>query len=292
MKTYIDCIPCFITQSLNAARLATLDEKIHEKVMRGVLSEVSTMDLSQPPPLMGQFIHRIIRRLTGNADPYKRVKDRFNLFALELLPDLLEKVRESSNPFETSSRLAIAGNIIDYGVNSRLDKSTVLNTIEKAITTPVFGDMEAFQAAVSSAKKILYLGDNTGEIVFDRLLIEQLRPERVTYVVRGGPIINDATMIDAENTGMTKIVRVIDNGTDAPGTVLSMCSDNLMKYYNDADLIISKGQGNYETLSEENKNIFFLFKAKCRIAARDAGCELGDIVVLKKDLKKSSALTA
>jgi damage-control phosphatase, subfamily I len=292
MKTYIDCIPCFITQSLNAARLATPDEKIHEKVMRGVLSEVSTMDLSQPPPLMGQFIHRIIRRLTGNADPYKRVKDRFNLFALELLPDLLEKVRESSNPFETSSRLAIAGNIIDYGVNSRLDKSTVLNTIEKAITTPVFGDMEAFQAAVSSAKKILYLGDNTGEIVFDRLLIEQLRPERVTYVVRGGPIINDATMIDAENTGMTKIVRVIDNGTDAPGTVLSMCSDNLMKYYNDADLIISKGQGNYETLSEENKNIFFLFKAKCRIAARDAGCELGDIVVLKKDLKKSSALTA
>lgn len=282
MKTYIDCIPCFISQSLNAARLATPDEKIHEDVMRGVLSEVSTMDLSQPPPLMGQYIHEVIRKLTGNADPYKRVKDRFNQFALELLPDLLKKVRESSSPLETSCRIAIAGNIIDYGVNSQLDKATVLDTIEQAVTTPVFGDMEAFQAAVDSAETILYLGDNTGEIVFDRLLVEQLSPDRVTYVVRGDPIINDATMIDAENTGMTKMVRVIDNGTDAPGTILSICSDNFMKYYNDADLVISKGQGNYETLSEEDKNIFFLFKAKCRIAARDAGCKLGDIVVLKK----------
>jgi len=143
--------------------------------------------------------------------------------------------------------------------------------------------MEAFQAAVNSAKKILYLGDNTGEIVFDRLLIEQLSPDRVTYVVRGAPVINDATMIDAENTGMTKMVRVIENGTDAPGTILSICSDNFLEYFNSTDLIISKGQGNYETLSEEDKNIFFLFKAKCRIAARDAGCELGDIVVLKKE---------
>ena len=283
MKTYIDCIPCFISQSLNAARLATPDENIHEQVMRGVLSEVSTMDLSQSPPLMGQYIHKIIRNFTGNTDPYKSVKDRFNQFAMELLPDLLKKVRESSNPLETACRIAIAGNIIDYGVNSRLDKSTVLKTIEHAMTTPVFGDMEAFQAAVNSAKKILYLGDNTGEIVFDRLLVEQLSPDRVTYVVRGAPVINDATMIDAENTGMTKMVRVIDNGTDAPGTVLSMCSDNFLEYFNSADLIISKGQGNYETLSEEDKNIFFLFKAKCQIAARDAGCELGDIVILKKE---------
>ncbi len=283
MKTYIDCIPCFISQSLNAARLATSDEEIHERVMRGVLSEVSGMDLSQPPPLMGQYIHRVIRKLTGNADPYKSVKDHFNQFALELLPELQKKVRASSNPFETACRLAIAGNIIDYGVKTELDKSTVLDTIDQAMTVKIFGDMEALKHAANAAKKILYLGDNTGEIVFDRLLIEQLSPDRVTYAVRGGPVINDATMADAENTGMTDMVRVIDNGTDAPGTFLSICSDTFMKHYNNADLVISKGQGNYEALSEVDKNIFFLFKAKCRIAAKDAGCELGDIVVLKTD---------
>lgn len=280
MKTYIDCIPCFISQSLNAARLATSDEAIHEQVMRGVLSEVNGMDLSQPPPLMGQYIHRIIRQLTGDDDPYKRVKEQFNRFALALLPDLRKKVDESADPLETACRMAIAGNIIDYGVNTDLDKQTVLNTVSEAMSSPIFGDPEAFRRAVHAAKNILYLGDNTGEIVFDRLLIEQLSHRRVTYAVRGGPVINDATMADAEQTGMTDLVRVIDNGTDAPGTILSLCSEAFMSVYTDADLVVSKGQGNYETLSEADKQIFFLFKAKCRIAATDAGCQVGDIVIL------------
>ena len=282
MKTYIDCIPCFVAQSLNAVRLTTDDEAVHEKVMRVILSEVSNMDLSQPPPLMGQYIHKIIRESTGESDPYKRVKDRFNRFAMELLPDLDKKVMASSDPLDTACRVAIAGNIIDYGVNTRLNKKTVLNTIEEAMSAPVYGDMDVFKCEVKSANQILYLGDNTGEIVFDQLLVKQLSPERVIYAVRGGPIINDATMEDAEDTGMTGIVKVIDSGVDAPGTVLSECSDEFLEHYHNADLVISKGQGNYETLSEENKKIAFLFKAKCRIAARDAGCKLGDIVVLVK----------
>jgi len=282
MKTYMDCIPCFISQSLNAVRLTTADETIHEEVVRAILAEVSEMDLSRPPPLMGQYIHRIIRTFTGESDPYRKVKDRFNRFALDLLPDLRKKVMEASDPLDTACRIAIAGNIIDYGVNTRLTKETVLNTIDHAMTVPVFGDMDAFKREAASAEHILYLGDNTGEIVFDQLLIEQLSPERVTYAVRGGPVINDATMQDAKDTGMTDIVKVIDNGVDAPGTVLSMCSDEFLKHYRNADLVISKGQGNYETLSDEDKTIVFLFKAKCRIAARDAGCKLGDIVVLVK----------
>ena len=133
--------------------------------------------------------------------------------------------------------------------------------------------------SLSSAQSILYLGDNTGEIVFDQLLIQQLPMDRVTFVVRGKPIINDATMTDAVNTGMTNLVKVIDNGDDAPGTVLEACSDRFKRVYQDADIVIAKGQGNYETLSNSDKKIFFLLKAKCAVVAEHIGCNVGDSVV-------------
>ena len=279
MKTTYDCIPCFIRQALDAVRLATSDEKIHEQVLRGVLAAASKMDLDQSPPVMGQYIHKTIRELSGHDDPYKKIKDRFNNFSLKLYPDLKQRIQSSSNPMDTAVRIAIAGNIIDFGVNAKIDRSMVFDTIEQALSAQVFGNIEVLCDSIDSAENILYLGDNCGEIVFDRLLIEQLPVDNVTFVVRGGPIINDATIADARATGMTELVNVIDNGSDIPGTVLEKCSKEFRECFAHSDLIIAKGQGNYETLSGSKKNIFFLLKAKCPVISGHMGCELGSFIV-------------
>ena len=279
MKTTYDCIPCFIRQTLDAVRLATSDEEIHEQVLRGVLDAASKMNLDQSPPEMGQYIHKLIRDLSGHQDPYKKIKDRFNNFALTLYPDLKQRIQRSSNPIDTAVRMAIAGNIIDFGVNSELNRDVISDTIEQALSAQVFGDIGVLCDSIDSAENILYLGDNCGEIVFDRLLIEQLPAYKVTFVVRGGPIINDATIEDARKTGMTELVNVMDNGSNIPGTVLEECSKEFRECFAHADLIISKGQGNYETLSGSKKNIFFLLKAKCPVISSHMACEPGSFIV-------------
>ena len=284
MRTYFDCIPCFVRQALDSARLITDDEQIHEQVMRGVLRLASRMDLRQSPPAMAQKIHRLIRKLTGVEDPYLQTKNRFNKLALKMYPELREQVQASTDPFETAVRLAIAGNIIDLGVKSGLAESQVEETIAQSLTEPL--DMDAlkeFRNATAQAKDILYLGDNAGEIVLDRLLIEQLPCEKITFVVKAGPIINDATMEDAEIAGLTDIVTVIDNGSDAPGTILESCSEAFRRRFDEADLVISKGQGNYETLSDVNKNVFFILRAKCPVIAQHLGCEVGQMILRRSN---------
>jgi hypothetical protein len=281
MKTYFECIPCLLRQTLEAARLTTDDETIHEQVLRKVLRAASEMNLRKSPPLMAQHIHSLIRQMTGDNDPYRDIKDRFNYFALELYPELKERIERSREPLDTAIRLAIAGNIIDSGVNHHINETQVHNAIEHALTAPLAGDPEQFREAVSEAKDILYLADNAGEIVFDRLLIEQMPLEKITLVVKGSPVINDACLADARTTGIADLVEVIDNGSDAPGTILAACSEEFKQRFESADLIIAKGQGNYETLSDVKKNIFFVLKAKCPVIAHHIGCEVGSLVFLK-----------
>ncbi len=287
MKTYYDCIPCFTQQALDAARLAGNDTDTHETIVRAALKAISEMDMKRTPPEMGALIYRLVSRLSGNPDPYQQIKKQFNRIALDLYSEF-ETIQETSgNPFEKAARLAISGNIIDFGVGARVDSQLLTKTIESTLKTDILGSVQAFEDAVDNATKILYLGDNAGEVVFDRFFIEHLikrkgTSETITFAVRGEPIINDITMIDAEETGMTNLVKVIDNGTGYPGTVLSECSNEFCKHFHEADLVISKGQGNYETLSDVDKNIFFLLKVKCKVVARDIGCELGRSVIISR----------
>ncbi len=285
MKTYVDCIPCLVKQALNAIRLVTSDEVVQEQALCDILIKISKMDMAASPPAMGAEIHRLIRKLTGQNDPYKNLKQQYNQFALDAYPRLKQIIRDSGRPLETAVRLAIAGNIIDFGADLDIDQAMVDRTLDHSLTDALFGEIDAFAAAVSEAGTILYLADNTGEICFDRLLIEEIGPDRVTLAVRGRPVINDATIEDARFCGLTDIVKVIDNGTDIPGTILSACSESFARFFYQADLIIAKGQGNYETLSDlsDGKDIFFLFKTKCAVAARDMGCEIGRLVVKKKN---------
>jgi uncharacterized protein with ATP-grasp and redox domains len=282
MRIFLDCIPCFVRQALDSARLVTDDEQIHEKVIREVLRLAADLDMSQSPPVIGQQIHRLIRKLIGNTDPYRELKQRFNRLALELCAELEERVGTSEDPMETAVRLAIAGNIIDLGVKTSIKESDVERIIRDCLTADFDSrQVEEFRNAVSRAEKILYLADNAGEIVFDRLLIEQLPAEKVTVVVKGSPVINDATMEDAEFAGLTEMLEVIDNGSDAPGTILESCSQAFRNHFAESDLVIAKGQGNYETLSDVNKSIFFILKAKCPVIARDLGCEVGEMILRK-----------
>ena len=256
MRTYFDCIPCFIRQSLDAVRMITDDESVHEQVLREVLRATSTTDLQQSPPVMAQKIHRLIRQLTETDDPYQQIKKRFNIFALTLYSKLEQLTNESKEPFETAVRLAVAGNIIDLGVKSSLKTQEIHGVIEEVLTTEIdMASFNNFKKETAAAKKILYLGDNAGEIVFDMVLIKQLGPDRITFAVKGGPVINDATVEDALATGLTDLVKVIDNGDDAPGTILKSCSEEFRRFFEEADLVIAKGQGNYESLSSIDKNI-------------------------------------
>ncbi|MFO7838099.1 MAG: ARMT1-like domain-containing protein [Desulfosalsimonadaceae bacterium] len=279
MQTYHECIPCFLKQALNAARLATEDTAVHEKVLRRVLRDTAEMPLSQSPPVMGRQIHRIIRDATGLTDPYAAVKKQYNEFALSLYPELKELVGEAENPLETAIRLSIAGNIIDFGAAESINEDQVSAVLEQSLTQELAGDVRAFQQSIAEARDILFLGDNTGEIVFDRLLIETLPRDNITYVVRGGPVINDATIADAEATGMTGMVNVMDNGCDAPGTLLDQCSETFRKAFDTADVVVAKGQGNFESLSDASRPIFFIFKVKCPVVAAHTGTPVGSMII-------------
>jgi hypothetical protein len=284
MRIFLDCIPCFIRQALDSARLTTDDEQLHIEVLRKTLRLAAEMDMNQTPPAIAQQIHRVIRGIVGVKDPYRQIKDRFNQLAKKMLDGLEERIAESPDRLETAVRLAIAGNIIDFGVKTSLADSDVEDTIKQCLDGYLEADeLNKFKTAVAQAQNILYLTDNAGEIVFDRLLIEQLPADKVTVAVKGMPIINDATIEDAEFVGLTDIVEVIDNGSDAPGTILETCSQSFRERFEAADLIISKGQGNYETLSDINKNIFFILKVKCPVIARDLNCEVGKMILQKTE---------
>jgi uncharacterized protein with ATP-grasp and redox domains len=283
MKTFLDCIPCFFRQALDAVRMITDDDTVHEQVVREVLALANELDLHQSPPAMARLIHRRIRQLTENADPYQTWKQTHNQFALGLYEEMKTAIRNSDNPLETAVRLAIAGNIIDLGVKSSITDGDIDKTLRHSLTEPFDPVMvEQLRNDVEKASDILYLTDNAGEIVFDRLLIEELPTEKITAAVKGYPVINDATMSDAVQTGLTDIVKVIDNGSDAPGTILETCSQDFVSRFQQADLVIAKGQGNYETLSDSSKNIYFILKAKCHVIASDLGCPVGQMVLAKQ----------
>ena len=282
MKTYLDCIPCLARQALGAARLATSDATVHERVLRRVLTAMSRMEMSQSPPAMAEQIQCVISEIIGDEDPYREMKRGFTEFALGLLPRLRERVGQAPDPFALAVRLAIAGNIIDAGVNPGVAQEHVRQAIDWALAAPLDrGALEQLRVAVKNASSILYLADNAGEIVLDRLLLERISPHKVMLAVRGGPVLNDATVEDARAAGLTDLVRVVDNGSSAPGTILEDCSDSFRAHFASADLVIAKGQGNYESLNDAQREIYFLFKAKCEVVARDLGCEVGQMVVAK-----------
>ncbi len=279
MKTACDCVPCLIRQALEASRYFTDDAQFQEKIIKDILKNLADEDLTSSPPAIARHVHRRIKEMTGLEDPYREVKKGFNALALKMLDPLREEIMADEAPLLAAVKLAIAGNVIDSGAKTSLTEKEVPDDIEAALSQPLEGDVSFLFDALEKAERILYLADNAGEIVFDRPLIELIGPERVIMAVRGAPVINDATLKEARETGLDSLVRVIDNGSDAPGTLLDDCSSSFLDYFNGADLIIAKGQGNYESLCDVSAPLHFLFKVKCPVIAERSGFAAGSHVV-------------
>jgi hypothetical protein len=279
MRIYSECIVCLFRLALRTARLATADERLQREVLKHLAGEISELPEDAAPIEAGRWLQEIVGKLTGVADPYRQIKRRYNDLALALYPRLKELVKEADDPLGTAIRLAIAGNVIDFAAGSEFD-------LERAVEESpewefsIF-DYEVFLERLATAEEILYLGDNAGEIVFDGLLIEELlrRGKRVTYAVRGGPAINDVTLEEARYVGLNGIVEVITTGAALPGVMLTDCSPQFIEIFKGAKLIISKGQGNFEGLSDEQGPIIFLLKAKCSPIAGELGVEPGAMVL-------------
>ncbi len=276
MKAYLDCYPCFFIQALKTARLVTSDEKVILQILKEVGVYLSQASFDVTPSEIGLGVYRIIYRRTGVEDPYKEVKERCIQQALSLYPEMKKLIESSEDRLMTAVRLSIAGNIIDFGTNSSFDLKQELKTILSQDFA--VNHYEEFRGALEKAQNILYIADNAGETVFDRLLIEEIN-KPVIYVVREKPIINDATREDAQMSGLSDVSEIMSSGCDAPGNILKFCSDGFLKIYGSGDLVISKGQGNYEALSDEEKPIFFLLKVKCQVIARDLGVKEGSIIL-------------
>ena len=232
-------------------------------------------------PKLATIIHRIAKEKLNNNDLYAFEKSSANEMLLSEYSHWRSYIDNSQNPFRTAAKLAVVGNIIDYGAHSL--KGNMIEQINSLYARHFKVNMtEELEIEIQKADSILYLGDNAGEIFFDRLFIETVKHPKVIFAVRGSPVINDVTFEDAAQVGISKMCRVISNGFDAPSTLLEFCSDEFIETYNKSDLVISKGQGNFEGLMNENhQNTFFMLIAKCNAMADLLGVQKSDMVITR-----------
>ncbi len=278
MLTYPECIPCMFKQALSTARRVTNDDE----TIRGALIELAKFFArlhEQCSP--AQFSYNglmAVQSFLGVDDPYKEEKDRFNKAILELEGHLQEMIDESDDPLHMAVRLAAAGNMIDLGIVSDVNIDDHIRAARE--TGFAVDDYDLLRQRLEDAETILYLLDNAGEIVFDKLLIRQLTADHVvTAVVRKTPILNDVTIDDAVDVGVTDLCEVIDTGCDVFGVPVELVSQEFLRRFEAADVRIAKGHANFETLDGCGREVFFLLKAKCRSVAGELGVNLYDSVL-------------
>jgi uncharacterized protein with ATP-grasp and redox domains len=283
MKAFLECIACILRQTNEILERNIRSKKKRRKILLAVARKLSKTDIHKmTPPELTKCAHDRIHRLTGIKDLYKEPKHQNNREALELYPYLKKLVARASDPLLTAIRLAIAGNIIDYGALAEFNiRKTIQEVVRKRFAVL---DYKKFKEDLKKSRLLLYIGDNAGEIVFDRVLVEELiKCTEVVFVVKSKPVLNDALREDAQMVGLDKVVRVIESGSDHAGTTVSKGTREFKRLYKKADIIIAKGQGNFETLDRERKNIYFLLKMKCPKLAEVVGLKKGD-VILKSNL--------
>jgi hypothetical protein len=267
-------------QALNTVRTVQSGPAIQEEVLKRLSERIPSVDLDDTPAGVSQTVYEVVRAVTGREDPYAELKRRTNDEALQILPDLRELVDADPDPLHAAVRLAAAGNVIDFGIGAG-HEFEIERDIEAMMEDGLaIEDIGPFHEDLAGGKRVLFLGDNSGEIVCDRVLVEKVLEAgaEVTFTVKSGPVINDATMADAEQAGLTGLVPVMETGSDDIGINWRNCSDAFREAYDAADIILSKGQGNYETISERPANIYYILKAKCPCVAEELGVDLGDIV--------------
>jgi uncharacterized protein with ATP-grasp and redox domains len=258
-----------------------IPENMQETILRRLLRFFSEVDYKQSPPALGQELHRMLREVLQDQDPYRQIKEKYNRLMLDQYQKFMNIVMKSPDPFDTAMRLAIAGNVIDFGSHHRLD---VMETIDRVMDAKLaVDDSSALRDDLKSAESVLYIGDNAGEIVLDKIFIEIIDHRNIYFAVRGYPAINDATTVDATAVGIDRHAKIITTGDDAPGVVWETSSDEFKRIFEKADVIISKGQGNFEGLADISQNTYFLLVTKCKLVSDHIGVNEKDFVVLGKN---------
>jgi len=290
MKAKVDCFPCFFRQAIEAGRLSGLTDLQILEVIKKLSKEIQNTNLNILPPEMGKIIHSIVNGYTGNHDPYRKIREKSIKFALKHYDQLKEIVEEADDKLLKAVELAIYGNVIDYGAKTEDEIERELDTLLNGKELPLKKcktkfDYEIFKQRVIKSERLLYIGDNAGETVFDRILIEEIKNEnkrvKIFYAVKERPIVNDAVDEDAVKSGIDNVANIVSSGSDIQGTILSQCKRDFVEIVKSSDLVIAKGQGNFESLNEEPYPIFFMLMAKCKVIANHLGCEVGDIILCK-----------
>lgn len=281
MKAQPLCRKCLIKQAENTIRKITDKKDLHQLVLSEAHKYASKVSLNHTPCKLSKPIYEIVSKVTGNPDPFKKEKQESNELALKLLPIIRNMIAESTDKLDACLHSAVAGNIIDLGIGMVFDLEKDLHKLMSQRFK--IDDSDRLRNELKKGKRLLYVGDNAGEIVMDMPLIEYFQGlgVKVTYSVKSGPIINDSTMEDVKAVGLDKIVSVIETGSDDIGINWDNVSQEFRSHFESADIIICKGHGNFETCDETPGNIYFLLKAKCEVVAAKLGVHLGDIVVKK-----------
>ena len=283
MLAKVICIPCYFRQALSSAEYVTSDPEKQRSVLHEVAKLIPRLSLEDTPAHNSTIVLRAANRILGVDDPYLEEKTKYNELALELYPRLVQIVKESPNPLETASRLSVVGNVIDLGIRAEIN---IEATIKQVLTGGFKIDhVSRLLKILGKPRHVLYVVDNAGEIVFDKLFIEKLieAGHKVTVAVKSGPILNDATMEDARQVGLSDITEIVETGSDWVGVDLPTCSKQFQKLFVTADVVISKGQGNFETIGGSRPNLFIVLKAKCDAVAKEIGVNFGDLVFLQED---------
>lgn len=279
MKIFLDCLPCMLRQVLEAASMATDQENVHECIMDEAVKTLADYRSYSCSPKMCEVMHGIVKRHTGVADPYEKIKERDISEAIRLEPLIKDFALSHSNLIYQALKVSATGNVMDSALFKDLDiESCLAAELEKPFA---FCDLKDFEKDLIDAKQILIIGDNAGEVVFDKVLAKLLsRQHQVIFGVRDEPIINDATVEDAVKAGMDEYAEIISTGCGAPGVILDQCSLEFRQLFDSADVVISKGQGNFEALFDAPglRQVYFLFKAKCPRIAKILDVEVSEYI--------------
>ncbi|MBN1563755.1 MAG: DUF89 family protein [Anaerolineae bacterium] len=280
MKTAPECIVCFMKQALLASQHMTDSTEDKVNVLKRAAECIPAVDAEKSPPENVTPLIKAVRSYFGVDDPYREEKQRYNDLALSVYDTLVAYVQNSPDTLEAAARVAAMGNIMDLGIFAHVDVVEAVTQVQA--TTWAINHLDQLKQDLVFAQRILYLGDNAGEIVFDRLLVEALSPQSVTFAVKSGPVINDVTRTDARQSGMDQVATIIETGCDYLGAPFDLCSLEFRAAFESADVIIAKGMANFETLSDVDANIYFILKVKCPAVARETGIAEGSLVLMSQ----------
>lgn len=286
MRLKPDCIICNLNIIFRTLKIINKDENFLIENMKKVIGGISKVNKKLFPPELGEIVYKIVINSTNVKDPYKDIKRKQNNLILNNYFNLRQTILNTKDPLFEAVKFAVIGNVIDLGINEVVDfEEDIKNSFKKRI---VINDYNLFERDLKLSKRILYIGDNSGEIVFDKLLIsliKEIYPDiDITFACRSEPIINDVLIKDALQVGIDEYAKVISSGMSLPGTILKYVNNEFIEELKRSDLVIAKGQGNFEGLEEEKmEKIYFLLKAKCNVVADYLGCRVGDLIIKRSN---------